>query len=214
MFYLIYIFLLYNRKVCFLMKEKNIRRIFLFFGVLILSITFIGCSERDVIMDEYSIEIKFEDFYDLNSEVEVTVSIGLNPNYQSNFTYFENNKVVLAYSKDGNLNDENLTILYSITDFFKQEYYFSKNGNKIENKFCEKYVIEKDFFGNKNGSIIFMIYQTTDDSSTYHTSMLTQTFYYKIENEKIFFYSYTEEGLKNWYVGGKIWKTQLNRWLY
>jgi len=26
---------------------------------------------------------------------------------------------------------------------------------------------------------------------------LTQTFYYKIENEKIFFYSYTEEGFKN-----------------
>ena len=58
-------------------------------------------------------------------------------------------------------------------------------------------MIEKDFFGNKNGSITFMIYQTTDDSSTYHTSMLTQKFYYKIENDKIFFYSYTEGGYKN-----------------
>ena len=102
-----------------------------------MNIIFIGCSERDVFIDEYSIEIKFEDFYNLNSEVEITVSMGLNPDYQSNFTYFENNKVVLAYSKEGNLNDENLTILYSITDFSKQEYYFSKNGNKIENKFCK-----------------------------------------------------------------------------
>jgi len=177
--------------------DKIIRKVVLFFLVLIFNIIFIGCSERDVIMDEYSIEIKFEDFYNLNSEVEITVSMGLNPDYQSNFTYFENNKVVLAYSKEGNLNDENLTILYSITDFSKQEYYFSKNGNKIENKFCEKYVIEKEFFGNKNGSITFMIYQTTDDSSTYHTSMLTQKFYYKIENDKIFFYSYTEGGYKN-----------------
>ena len=167
------------------MKKNIIRKIFLILGFLIFSISVISCGDCQE-WPEYFFEIQFEESYDPNKDVHLSISFGLYPEAP-----IRDSQIQLAYSKEKkeNFNDDNVTILYSIfdDDLENDYYYYTKKGNKIIFNFTKEFVIEKEAFSNGQGEIMFMMYHIDED---YHNPylMISKEYSYKIENNNLVFY--------------------------
>lgn len=165
------------------MIKTIIRKIFLVFGFLVFSVSFISCGTNDLAWgDEYNFKIDFEESYELNKDVQLTISLGLNSGYD-----LANSEIQLAYSKKrfDELNDDNVTVLYSITEFSKHDYYYTKKGKRIIYNFSEEFIIEKEKFACKEGEITFVMYHTGNHS---WQSSIGQEYLYKIEDNRLVFY--------------------------
>ena len=166
------------------MKKKIIRKIFLILGFLIFSISVISCGDHHDWPNYYNFEIQFDESYDPNKDVHFTISFGLHPEF-----HLTDSQIQLAYSKEksDNLNDDNVTILYTITEANLENdyYYFTEKGKKIIYNFTEEFVIEKENFICKEGEITFVMYHTGNHS---WQSSIGQEYLYKIEDNRLAFY--------------------------
>ena len=164
---------------------KMILKIFLLSILLSLSLTFTSCRTDCHEWDDYKFNIEFKDSYNPNEDINLTISLGLNPNYDYYKT--NNSKVVLAYSKEKEFNDDNVNILYSIIDFSNEDYYFTKRGEKIKYNFTEEVVINKEYFIDGSGEITFMMYPTYGKYSESHSSSISIKYKYEIRENRLYF---------------------------
>ena len=161
------------------------------FGFLVFSVSFISCGVKSTDIDDFYFEIDLRESYNFDEDIHLSISLGLNPNYKSKFLNSKNKKVVFSYSKIDfdHASNENITVLYAITDFYNQEYYLTKKGKKIKANFSKDFVIAKEYFSNDYGEIFFMMYETSTDFSSDHSPIMSQKYIYRIKENKLFFYS-------------------------
>lgn len=158
------------------MKNKIFVLFFLIPAIFLLA----ACeSQQSVYPPEDCLFIEFEPQYNLNEDVKVKISIGLQEGYQEKYSNSEELKYILGYSKSEDISDnEEITKLLTITDFSSDLYCYTKTEDKLIFNFCEQFTIEKEIFNSSDHFYIFM-YNTTSDEQTISLSIS-----YKIEFEK------------------------------
>lgn len=164
--------------------NEIIKKILLFFGLLIFSISAVSC-ELDVPEwgNEYNFKIDFEESYDPNNDVKLTISLGLSSGFD-----LADSEIQLAYSKNrfSKINDDNVNVLFSITKFTKDDYYYTIKGKKIIYNFSEEIVIDKENFLDGQGEITFVMYHRGSHS---WQSSIGKEYLYKLEDSRLVFYN-------------------------
>ncbi|MDE5565534.1 MAG: hypothetical protein K2I77_00985 [Anaeroplasmataceae bacterium] len=141
------------------------RNIFLLFLVVMGTLLFSSCnSQESVYPPKDHIKIELEPEYNIYDDILVDISIGLWKEDQENYISTPNLKYIVAYSKNyPEDNSEEHTILFTITDFSSDIYYYTEDGNKTSYNFKEKFSIKKEVFTDSTGEFYIFMYSTTSD---------------------------------------------------
>lgn len=117
----------------------------MFFTCLCTSCKSIG---DDPLPPDYRIKVDLKDTYNVNEDVTLNISIGIAKKYQERYSQTEDLKFELGYAPENlkEIEREKITILYTITDFSDDKYYYTKEENEIIYHFSENFVIPKEFF--------------------------------------------------------------------
>ncbi|MDE6240920.1 MAG: hypothetical protein K2M08_00690 [Anaeroplasmataceae bacterium] len=141
------------------------KNIFLLFLVVLFTLIFSSCSSQEsVYPPKDHIKIELEPEYSIYDDILVDISIGLWKEAQESYISTPNLKYIVAYSKTYPAdNSEEHTILFTLTDFSSDIYYFTENGNKIIYNFKETFSIKKEVFTDSTGEFYIFMYSTTSD---------------------------------------------------
>ena len=148
----------------------------LFFILLFSSCT----SQESVYPSKEHIKIEVEPEYSIYDDILVNISIGLCKDYQDNYNSRQNFKYILAYSSAYPETDyEEHTILFTITDFSSEVYYYTMDENRIIYSFKKTFLIEKEIFADTKGEFYVFMYSTVLDFSESESTII-----YRINYEK------------------------------
>lgn len=105
--------------------------------------------------------IEFESKYNLNEDINVKISIGLNKDDQEYYSELKDFKYNLGYTPmDQNSHDiffgDETVILYTITDFSNDIFYYTYIEDEIHFNFTEIFTIKKEIFNQDSG--VFYIF--------------------------------------------------------
>lgn len=168
------------------MMKKNILYLFL---VVLFTLFCSSCdSQESVYPPKDHIKIELEPEYSIYDDILVDISIGLWKEDQENYISTPNLKYIVAYSKNyPEDNSEEHTILFTITDFSSDIYYYTEEGNENIYNFKEKFSIKKEVFADATGEFYIFLYSTTSDFNGRSFTRISKLTYEK-NNETLILY--------------------------
>ncbi|MDE6414217.1 MAG: hypothetical protein K2K48_02270 [Anaeroplasmataceae bacterium] len=140
------------------MKKFLISVCFLFYVFL-----FSSCkSKQNVEIPNIYFPIELESKYNLDEDINIKISIGLDKYDQKRYCQIEDMHYSLAYSPmNPNANNvfscEDTVILYTITDFNNDIYYYNYINNEYNFNFCETFTIKKEIFTQDSGEFYIFL---------------------------------------------------------
>ncbi len=147
-----------------------------------------SCDSQDVDPPKDDMKIDFEPEYNIYDDILVDISIGLCKESQESYISTPNLKYIIAYSKDHPWdNSDGHTILFTITDFSPDVYYYTENGNEKIYNFKEKFSIKNEVFTDTTGEFYIFMYFTTSDYNGSGFSLVNKITYEK-NNEALILY--------------------------
>lgn len=163
--------------------------VFYLFILVLFTLFCSSCvSQESVYPPKDQIKIELEPEYSIYNDILVDISIGLCKESQERYISTPSFKYIVAYSKNyPEDNSEEHTILYTITDFSSDIYYYIENGNKTIYNFKEKFSIKKEIFTDSTGVFYIFMYSTTLDFNGRNFTRISKIAYEK-NNEKLILY--------------------------
>ena len=141
-------------------------------------------TERTYRPKNYSLKVDLEESYNVNEDVTLTISIGIHQRFQEVYVQKEYYKMGSAYAlKEYNDSSKDQIILYTITDFWDDRYFYSIENNEIIYHFSEQFKIDKGIFNNSSGEFCIYLWSANSNGP-----------YGFLGRESTIYYTYKKQG--------------------